>query len=55
MKIVKRFILQMIIQEMRNQKIRNELEKNISKNKAFNIGKRELAIKTAISMQIHMK
>ena len=31
------------------KKIRNELEKNISKNKAFNIGKRELAIKTAIS------
>ena len=30
------------------KKIRNQLLKHISKNKAFNIGKRELAIKTAI-------
>ena len=30
------------------QKIRNQLLKYISKNKAFNIGKRELAIKKAI-------
>ena len=39
----------MIIQEMKIQKIRNQLSKYIKKNKNFNIGNRSLAIKKAIT------
>ena len=38
----------MIIQEMKSNKIRNELLKYISQNKKFNFGERALAIKKAI-------